>query len=124
MDTIARTRNEIENWLIEWLIKEANISREDMDLDKPFADYHLDSLTTVELSYDLEEFTSKKLDVTAAFNYPTINKMSAHLPGVINDSRKETSIDNLLDEIENMTEKEAIQHMGTEITKQDGVYED
>ena len=47
MDTIARTRNEIENWLIEWLIKEANISREDMDLDKPFADYHLDSLTTV-----------------------------------------------------------------------------
>ena len=111
MDTMVRTRNDIEIWLIEWLITEAGVLRKDIDLDKPFADYHLDSLTSVELSYDLEEFSGKKLDVTVAFNYPTINRMSGYLSGAIDDSKEETSIDSLLDEIENMTEKEAAQHM-------------
>ena len=106
MDTIARTRNEIENWLIEWLIKEANISREDMDLDKPFADYHLDSLTSIEFSYDLEEWTGKELTVTVVFNYPTINKMSEYLS---THEEKKPLDDDMLTEIENMTEEEVKQ---------------
>ena len=108
MDTMVRTRNDIEIWLIEWIITEAGVLRKDIDLDKPFADYHLDSLTSVELSYDLEEFSGKKLDVTVAFNYPTINKLSEHLS---NPKEKEPLDDDILTEIENMTEKEVEQCM-------------
>ena len=108
MDTMVRTRNDIEIWLIEWLITEAGVLRKDIDLDKPFADYHLDSLTSVELSYDLEEYIGKKLDVTVVFNYPTINKMSAYLADV---KTTENTDEDLLTEIENMTEEEVVQHM-------------
>ena len=103
---------EVQAWIITWLQDNAGITYESIDLDKPFADYHLDSLTSVELSYDLEEFTGKKLDVTVAFNYPTIIKLSEHLSGAIDDSKEKASIDSLLDEIEDMTEQEAEQHMG------------
>ena len=104
----SKTQEEVQAWIITWLQDNAGITYESIDLDKPFADYHLDSLTSVELSYDLEEFTGKKLDVTVAFNYPTINKLSEHLS---NPKEKEPLDDDILMEIENMTEKEVEQCM-------------
>ena len=104
----SKMQEEVQAWIITWLQDNAGITYESIDLDKPFADYHLDSLTSVELSYDLEEFTGKKLDVTVAFNYPTINKLSEHLS---NPKEKEPLDDDILTEIENMTEKEVEQCM-------------
>ena len=104
----SKTQEEVQAWIITWLQDNAGITYESIDLDKPFADYHLDSLTSVELSYDLEEFSGKKLDVTVVFNYPTINKMSAYLADV---KTTENTDEDLLTEIENMTEEEVVQHM-------------
>ena len=104
----SKTQEEVQAWIITWLQDNAGITYESIDLDKPFADYHLDSLTSVELSYDLEEYIGKKLDVTVVFNYPTINKMSAYLADV---KTTENTDEDLLTEIENMTEEEVVQHM-------------
>jgi acyl carrier protein len=104
----SKTQEEVQAWIITWLQDNAGITADAIDLDKPFADYHLDSITSIELSYDLEEFTGKKLDVTVAFNYPTINKMSAYLSDV---KPTENTEEDLLTEIENMTEEEVAQHM-------------
>ena len=104
----SKMQEEVQAWIITWLQDNAGITYESIDLDKPFADYHLDSLTSVELSYDLEEFSGKKLDVTVVFNYPTINKMSAYLADV---KTTENTDEDLLTEIENMTEEEVVQHM-------------
>ena len=75
----SKTQEEVQAWIITWLQDNAGITDDAIELDKPFAEYHLDSLTSIELSYDLEKFSGKQLDVTVAFNYPTINKMSKHL---------------------------------------------
>ena len=108
-----KTKEEVEIWIIAWLQDNAGVTSESIDLNKPFADYHLDSLTSIELSYDLEEWTGKELTVTTAWNYPTINKMSEYLAGVKDNSKEETSIDSLLNEIEKMTEEEVNQDMGS-----------
>ena len=103
-----KTQEEVQSWIITWLQNNAGIASDTIDLDKPFADYHLDSLTSIELSYDLEEWTGKELTVTVVFNYPTINKMSAYLSDV---TSVENTEEDLLTEIENMTEEEVAQHM-------------
>ena len=59
------------------------------------------------MSYDLEEWSGKELSVTTAWNYPTIDKMSEYL----SDTGVDKSLDSLLTEIENMTEKEVEQKM-------------
>ena len=103
-----KTQEEVQSWIITWLQNNAGITSDTIDLDKPFADYHLDSLTSIEFSYDLEEWTGKELTVTVVFNYPTINKMSAYLSDV---TSVENTEEDLLTEIENMTEEEVAQHM-------------
>ena len=105
----SKTVEEVQKWIINWLQDNAGVSYDSIDLDKSFADYHLDSITSIELSYDLEEFTGKELDVTVAFNYPTINKMSAYL--ATDAKPTENMDDDVLTEIENMTEEEVEQHM-------------
>ena len=102
-----KTKDEAQEWIIKWLQENAGVTSDSIDINKPFADYHLDSLTSVEMSYDLEEWSGKELSVTTAWNYPTINKMSEYL----SDAEIDTSVDSLLTEIENMTEQEVEQKM-------------
>jgi len=101
-----KTQEEVQSWIIAWLQNNAGITSDTIDLDKPFADYHLDSLTSIEFSYDLEEWTGKELTVTVVFNYPTINKMSEYLS---THEEKKPLDDDMLTEIENMTEEEVKQ---------------
>ena len=92
-----KTQEEIQAWIINWLQEKADIPRESIDLDKPFADYHLDSLTSVELGYDIEEWSGGesspatreawKARYPYVWNYLTINKMSEYLSRIIEHMR-------------------------------------
>ncbi|HBY76786.1 MAG TPA: hypothetical protein DEG47_07240, partial [Cyanobacteria bacterium UBA11148] len=39
----------IQNWMVEWLVKELKLPTNAIDTTKSFADYGLDSVTAVEL---------------------------------------------------------------------------
>ncbi|MEM9768799.1 MAG: AMP-binding protein, partial [Cyanobacteria bacterium P01_D01_bin.71] len=71
----------LERWLIQWLAQRLQISAADMDTHKAFADYGVDSVMAVELAQDLEELLrlQQSLDVTLAWNFPTIAALAAHL---------------------------------------------
>ena len=75
-DQMAET---IETWLLEWLSQRAPIAREQLDRDRPFAEYGLDSLAAVELSGALEEWLQIKLTPILAWNYPTPAALSRYL---------------------------------------------
>ena len=108
----CKTKNEIETWLINWLVGKAGIPKESIELDMPFADYALDSLTAVELSEDIEDFLHIEIPVTVAWNYPTIDALSTYLSQ--NDNTTETGFEyandshfqTVLSDIENMSDKE------------------
>jgi len=110
---MLKSQDQVQEWLVKWLQSNADIPLDSIDIDKPFADYHLDSLTSVELSYDLEEWSGKELTATAVWNYPTITKMSEYL----SNSEVDKSVNNLITKIENMSEEES-NYLLSEIEKE------
>ncbi len=66
----------IERWLAEWLIVRAGVEPRDIDRDKPFSDYGLDSMTAVELSGETEDWSGIELTPVVAWNHPTIADLS------------------------------------------------
>lgn len=79
--TQTPTAKSLEQWLVKWLAQHLKLSASEMDTDKAFADYGVDSVMAVELAQDLEEFLQldHPLDATLAWNFPTIAALAAHL---------------------------------------------
>ena len=111
----AKTQEEVQGWIIQWLESNAGVVRESIELDKPFADYRLDSLTAVEFSEDVEDWLGIELTATVLWNHPTIEKMTQFLVAKSQGKKEEeiklhspdSNLDAILDEIENTDEEEA-----------------
>ena len=111
----AKTPEEVQGWIIQWLESNAGVLRESIELDKPFADYRLDSLTAVEFSEDVEDWLGIELTVTVLWNHPTIEKMTQFLvarsqgkiEGEIKLHNPDSNLDTILNDIENLSKEEA-----------------
>ena len=75
----GRKQRDIEKWLGEWLIREAKIPAETIQVNKPFADFGLDSTTAIMLMADLEEFLGDRFETTLAWDFPTISSLAGFL---------------------------------------------
>jgi acyl carrier protein len=120
-EEIDRLAEQIEKWILDWMIEHAAVSAAEIDRHKPFAEYGMDSLTAVELSHQLEEWLGVELTAVIAWNYPTPHKISQYLARTVggaetaetavNDSSGESAsgddFERLLAEIENLSESEA-----------------
>jgi acyl carrier protein len=80
-NTQPPTAKALEQWLVQWLAQHLKLSTAEIETDKAFADYGVDSVMAVELAQDLEEFLQldRPLDATLAWNFPTIAALAAHL---------------------------------------------
>jgi acyl carrier protein len=105
----------IQSWLSDWLVARAGVQPSDIDLEKPFAEYGLDSMTAVELSGEIEDWSGVALTPIVAWNYPTVSRLSAfiadQLIGVVDQPAEksevtEAELDDLLDEIEQLSDDE------------------
>ena len=78
---LLKQKKVIEQWLIQWLAQRLRTASAQIDLNKALADYGVDSVMAVELAQNLEDFLtlSRPLDVTLAWNFPTIAALSKHL---------------------------------------------
>ncbi|MEO0540199.1 MAG: AMP-binding protein [Cyanobacteria bacterium P01_A01_bin.105] len=75
----------VEQWLVQWLARRLRVSLEQVEPSKALADYGVDSVMAVELAQDLEDFLSleQPLDVTLAWNFPTLSALSHHLASLV-----------------------------------------
>ncbi|UVO13601.1 type I polyketide synthase [Mycobacterium sp. SVM_VP21] len=78
----AHSAAEISAWLIERLSQDLELPLAEIDPAKPFAFYGLDSIHAVRLSSALEQWLSIELAPTIAYEYPSIDILSAHLARV------------------------------------------
>jgi 8-amino-7-oxononanoate synthase len=77
----SQTAASLKTWLANKLAEILQTSAADLDLDRDFADYGLDSVEAVNLSGELENFLGKRLPPTLLWDYPSISSLAEHLEG-------------------------------------------
>jgi len=79
----------VRQWLITWLVTRVGIDPSEIDVDRCFDDYGLDSLTTVELSGELEDWSGVELPPANAWEHPTVNAMAMLVSRELVEARSE-----------------------------------
>lgn len=70
---------EIETWLIAHVSAAMKIAPQKVDAQKPFEQFGMGSLESVNLISELETWLGRSLDATLVWDYPTIKALAAHL---------------------------------------------
>jgi acyl-CoA synthetase (AMP-forming)/AMP-acid ligase II/acyl carrier protein len=76
---LRRLAEQIEAWLLQWLVDRAGMPADDVSPDRPFVEYGLDSLKAVELSQELEDWLGVQLSSVIAWKYPTPEALAEYL---------------------------------------------
>jgi long-chain acyl-CoA synthetase len=66
----------VRSWLAEWLAREVGVDARDIDADRSFFEYGLTSSAVVLLARDLGDWLGRPLEVTVAWNFPTVAALS------------------------------------------------
>lgn len=99
---IPVTTETIQRWLMEWFGEKLQIPTHQVDPTRAFVDFGIDSVMSVELIQDLEDWfaeqgfvSSKKaqLEPTLAWNYPTIRDLADFVSGEYQTGREVPSSD-------------------------------
>ena len=77
--TVPVTETILQDWLVTQIAAVAKIQPEDVDVDRPFAEFGMDSMQLFQLSGDLQKFLGREVSEIVAWDYPTIALLSKHL---------------------------------------------
>ncbi|WP_343709350.1 acyltransferase domain-containing protein, partial [Mycobacterium sp.] len=72
-------RAELQTGLRAILARELQLAEDDLDSERPFAEYGLNSVMAMSVRRDTELFVGIELSATMLFNYPTIVALAEHL---------------------------------------------
>lgn len=91
-ENLAAVSAAIEGWLLQWLTARGNPENGAADREKPLADYGLDSLATMELAGDIEDWLGIELTPMMAWDYPTAARLAPHLAASIMESPTDVTV--------------------------------
>jgi acyl carrier protein len=74
-----RTSEEIESWLVDRIAVLAELAKEDVDVQRAFSEFGIDSSVVVTVTHELSQFLGSGLAVTVFWEYPTIRALSKSL---------------------------------------------
>jgi len=77
--TVPVTEAILQDWLVTQIAAVAQVQTEDVDIDRPFAEFGMDSMQLFQLSGDLQKFLGREVSEIVAWDYPTIAQLSKHL---------------------------------------------
>ncbi|MBC7474189.1 MAG: acyltransferase domain-containing protein, partial [Candidatus Sericytochromatia bacterium] len=75
------SNQEIEIWLKDWLVTEAGINPDKINLNTSFELYGLDSVIIVMLLSDIEKWIGKKISISVPYDHSTIKDLANFLSG-------------------------------------------
>jgi acyl carrier protein len=79
METESMNADLIEEWMVAKVVESLEIPAEEVDRSLPFTSLGLDSLTLLELTGDLAEFTGCEIPVAMVWEFPNINSLAEQL---------------------------------------------
>ena len=85
------TQGQLEQWLSTWLSQETGIAPADIDPEKPFAFYGLDSARSVMLVKALEDKLERSLPPTLLWEHRHLRRLAAHLATHLAGQEQETA---------------------------------
>lgn len=74
-----RSAAELERWMTEYLAGVLHTTPDQIDTSAPFDRFALDSVQAVGMTGDLEEWLGYRIDPMVLYDYPTIERLAAHL---------------------------------------------
>ena len=69
------TNEEIEGWLIERIATLSNMETQEVDRDRPFADFSMDSSVIITVTQELSRWLDEEISVTIFWELPTIRDL-------------------------------------------------
>ncbi len=69
----------IQEWLVQTLAEDLGFEAEEIDTNRPFAEYGLDSIAAVTMAGDLEDWLGLELPPTLLWDYPEIETLAQYL---------------------------------------------
>jgi acyl carrier protein len=82
------TVGEIQTWLIDYMANQLSISPNQIDIEKNFNTYNIDSAVLIGMTGELETLLGYILDPTLVYDYPSIALLSEQLGTGTNTSWK------------------------------------
>ncbi|MFW6169226.1 MAG: AMP-binding protein, partial [Planctomycetota bacterium] len=76
---VDRLASQIERRILQWLRDQAGVPTAELDRERPFAEYGVDSMAALELSLQLENWLNIQLSPMTAWQYPTPAAIARHL---------------------------------------------
>ena len=95
-------QQELAQWIGTWLERELNLAPTEIEADKTFVRYGMDSMHAMMLVGDLEQLLARRLPPTLAWDYPTLKALGDHLgweTGPVNLERTDSEILVRLDDL-------------------------
>jgi acyl carrier protein len=74
-----RSSREIQDWIVAWIAREANIESALIEPREPFVNLGLSSRQAVILSGELEDWLEWTLPASLVWDHPTIEKLADYL---------------------------------------------
>ncbi|ABG51224.1 8-amino-7-oxononanoate synthase [Trichodesmium erythraeum IMS101] len=84
---LSPVRKNIKSWLISQLAERLEIETDQIDIQRDFTDYGLNSIEVVNLSGELENLLGRRLPPTLLLDYPTIESLAEYL---VEDTSEDT----------------------------------
>ncbi|NEP90062.1 MAG: aminotransferase class I/II-fold pyridoxal phosphate-dependent enzyme [Okeania sp. SIO2C2] len=80
-------RDNIKSWLVSQLAERLELETNEIDIERDFIDYGLNSIEVVNLSGELENLLGRRLPPTLLLDYPTIEALAEYL---VEDTTQDT----------------------------------
>jgi acyl carrier protein len=97
-DTVSQA--DIVDWLVLQLADQVGLDPSAIDIQKPCAEYGLDSIAGVSIAGDLEVWLDLQLSPTLLWDYPSIDRVSQYLMTALEDEVIEFGLGRAADPIE------------------------
>ncbi|MGK7920744.1 MAG: acyl carrier protein, partial [Trichodesmium sp.] len=76
---LSPARETIKSWLVSQLAERLEVETQEIDIERDFVDYGLNSIEVVNLSGELENLLGRRLPPTLLLDYPTIESLAEYL---------------------------------------------
>jgi len=79
LDADAKSQDDIRNWMTDYLAKKLRMDRDAVDVNTQFIDYGLDSVDSMKIVGELEDYLGFELSPSLPYEYPTVETLAAAL---------------------------------------------